>query len=57
MSNLLMSILLFSGSSDLPAPVAASSDPDTPTKELDSILQDLMGMGEGEGVSTLSHNK
>lgn len=28
-------------------------DPDTPTKELDSILQDLMGMGEGAGVSTL----
>ncbi|KAI3368820.1 hypothetical protein L3Q82_025799 [Scortum barcoo] len=38
--------------SDLPAPVAAPQDPDSPTKELDSILQDLMGLGEGDPVSS-----
>ncbi|XP_035509928.1 leupaxin [Morone saxatilis] len=36
--------------SDLPAPVAAS--PDSPTKELDSILQDLMGLGQGDPESS-----
>ncbi|XP_076582856.1 leupaxin [Chaetodon auriga] len=34
--------------SDLPAPVAAS--PDSPTEELDSILQDLMSLGQGDPV-------
>lgn len=39
--------------SDLPAPVAASSNPSSPTRELDSILQDLMGLAEGDpGSST-----
>ncbi|XP_035502510.1 leupaxin isoform X3 [Scophthalmus maximus] len=38
--------------SDLPAPVEASVEPDSPTKELDSILQDLMGLGEGDPVSS-----
>ncbi|GLD50229.1 leupaxin-like protein [Lates japonicus] len=38
--------------SDLPAPVAASLPPDSPTKELDSILQDLMGLGEGDPASS-----
>ncbi|KAM4740036.1 leupaxin [Anableps anableps] len=33
--------------SDLPAPVAADLPPDSPTQELDSILQDLMGLAEG----------
>ncbi|XP_029356109.1 leupaxin [Echeneis naucrates] len=33
--------------SDLPAPVAASVESDSSTKEMDSILQDLMGLGEG----------
>lgn len=37
--------------SDLPAPVAASLPPDSPTKELDSILQDLMCLGEGVSTS------
>uniref|UniRef100_UPI0037E8899B leupaxin n=1 Tax=Semicossyphus pulcher TaxID=241346 RepID=UPI0037E8899B len=32
--------------SDLPAPVAASPTPSSPTLELDSILQDLMSLGE-----------
>ena len=32
--------------SDLPAPVAASEEPDSPTKELDSILQAMMSLGE-----------
>lgn len=40
------------GFSDLPAPVAAPLDPDSPTKELDSILDDLMGLAQG--VSTAS---
>ncbi|XP_070817391.1 leupaxin [Chaetodon trifascialis] len=34
--------------SDLPAPVAAS--PDSPTEELNSILQDLMSLGQGDPV-------
>ncbi|XP_017262606.1 leupaxin [Kryptolebias marmoratus] len=34
--------------SDLPAPVPASDDPDSPTQELDFILQDLLGLAEGE---------
>ncbi|XP_019936298.2 leupaxin [Paralichthys olivaceus] len=38
--------------SDLPAPVAASVEPDSPTKELDSILQDLMSLGEEEKASS-----
>uniref|UniRef100_A0A3P9P449 Leupaxin n=1 Tax=Poecilia reticulata TaxID=8081 RepID=A0A3P9P449_POERE len=33
--------------SDLPAPVAAALPPDSPTLELESILQDLMGLAEG----------
>ncbi|XP_056234284.1 leupaxin [Seriola aureovittata] len=40
--------------SDLPAPVAASLEPDSPTKELDSILQDLMCLGEGEEIPSSS---
>ena len=32
--------------SDLPSPVAASGEPDSPTRELDSILQDMMSLGE-----------
>ncbi|KAM9848361.1 leupaxin [Aulostomus maculatus] len=38
--------------SRLPAPVAASSDCDSSTKELDSILEDLMGLGQGEPSSS-----
>ncbi|XP_039985468.1 leupaxin isoform X2 [Xiphias gladius] len=38
--------------SELPAPVAASSDPESSIKELDSILQDLMGLGEGDAASS-----
>ncbi|XP_042338694.1 leupaxin [Plectropomus leopardus] len=38
--------------SDLPAPVAASPTPDSPTKELDAILQDMMGLGQGDPVSS-----
>ncbi|TKS74539.1 Leupaxin [Collichthys lucidus] len=34
--------------SDLPAPVAASTNSSSPTQELDSILQDLMTLGEGD---------
>ncbi|KAM3618916.1 uncharacterized protein V6R79_000328 [Siganus canaliculatus] len=34
--------------SDLPAPVAASPRSCSPTDELDSILQDLMSLGEGD---------
>lgn len=33
--------------SDLPAPVAAALPPDSPTQELDSILQEMMGLAEG----------
>ncbi|XP_026161199.1 leupaxin [Mastacembelus armatus] len=40
--------------SDLPAPVAASLDPDSPTKELESILKDLMGLGQGDPVAESS---
>ncbi|XP_074524786.1 leupaxin [Halichoeres trimaculatus] len=39
--------------SDLPAPVAASPTPDSPTQELDSILQELMSLGEGDPESSL----
>lgn len=45
-------ILLSLWLSDLPAPVAASLHADSPTKELDSILQDLMSLESG--VSTIS---
>lgn len=38
--------------SDLPPPVAASPAPDSPTKELDAILQDMMGLGQGDPVSS-----
>ncbi|XP_034555453.1 leupaxin [Notolabrus celidotus] len=38
--------------SDLPAPVAASSPPGSPTLELESILQDLMSLGEGDPESS-----
>ncbi|XP_049444780.1 leupaxin [Epinephelus fuscoguttatus] len=38
--------------SDLPAPVAASPSPDSPTKELDAILQDMMGLGQGDSASS-----
>ncbi|XP_034438557.1 leupaxin isoform X1 [Hippoglossus hippoglossus] len=38
--------------SDLPAPVAASVEPDSPTKELDSILQELMSLGEKDAASS-----
>nr|XP_020462706.1 leupaxin-like [Monopterus albus] len=34
--------------SELPAPVAASLEPDSPTKELDSILEDMLGLGQGD---------
>ncbi|KAM6939212.1 leupaxin [Lycodopsis pacificus] len=34
--------------SDLPAPVAASLTPDSPTKELDAILQDMLVLGQGD---------
>lgn len=43
--------------SDLPAPVAAYQEPDSPTKELDSILKDLMDLGEGSAVSASAHFK
>lgn len=43
---------LFCIFSDLPAPVAASVNPDSPTKELESILEDLLGLGQE--VSTVS---
>uniref|UniRef100_A0A3Q2C8X9 Leupaxin n=1 Tax=Cyprinodon variegatus TaxID=28743 RepID=A0A3Q2C8X9_CYPVA len=33
--------------SDLPTPVAVALPPDSPTQELDSILEDLMGLAEG----------
>ncbi|KAK2907806.1 leupaxin isoform X1 [Channa argus] len=38
--------------SDLPAPVAASLSSDSPTKELESILADLMGLGQEDSVSS-----
>ncbi|KAK5870187.1 hypothetical protein PBY51_024842 [Eleginops maclovinus] len=38
--------------SDLPAPVAASPTPDSPTKELDSILKDMLGLGQEEPESS-----
>lgn len=38
--------------SDLPAPVAASQTCDSPTKELDAILQDMLGLGHGDPVSS-----
>nr|XP_046248482.1 leupaxin [Scatophagus argus] len=38
--------------SDLPAPVAASANSSSTTTELDSILQDLMGLGQGDPVSS-----
>ncbi|XP_054458978.1 leupaxin [Anoplopoma fimbria] len=38
--------------SDLPAPVAASLTPDSPTQELDAILQDMLGLGQGDPVSS-----
>ncbi|XP_060889149.1 leupaxin [Labrus mixtus] len=38
--------------SDLPAPVAVSPTPDSPTQELESILQDLMSMGEEDPESS-----
>lgn len=38
--------------SDLPAPVAAPVHPDSPTKELDSVLQDLMGLAQGDRESS-----
>ncbi|TDH08469.1 hypothetical protein EPR50_G00098120 [Perca flavescens] len=38
--------------SDLPAPVAASLTPDSPTKELDAILQDMLGLAQGDPVSS-----
>ncbi|TNN60688.1 Paxillin [Liparis tanakae] len=38
--------------SDLPAPVAASLTPDSPTKELDDILQDMLGLGQESPVSS-----
>lgn len=34
--------------SDVPTPVPAFVEPDSPTQELDSILQDLMGLAEGD---------
>ncbi|KAG7513401.1 hypothetical protein JOB18_006909 [Solea senegalensis] len=34
--------------SDLPSSVAAFSNPDSPTKEMDTVLQDLMGLVERE---------
>lgn len=43
---------MFLAFSDLPAPVAASLEPDSPTKELESILEDLMGLGQE--VNTVS---
>ncbi|XP_059196646.1 leupaxin [Centropristis striata] len=36
--------------SDLPAPVAAAPTPDSPTRELDAILQDMMGLGQEDPV-------
>ncbi|XP_026201866.1 leupaxin isoform X1 [Anabas testudineus] len=38
--------------SDLPAPVAASLEPDSPTKELESILEDLLGLGQEDLASS-----
>ncbi|XP_034079530.1 leupaxin isoform X2 [Gymnodraco acuticeps] len=38
--------------SDLPAPVAASPTPDSPTKELDAILQDMLGLGQEDPESS-----
>nr|XP_029135851.1 leupaxin-like isoform X2 [Labrus bergylta] len=38
--------------SDLPAPVAVSPTPSSPTQELESILQDLMSMGEEDPESS-----
>ncbi|KAK5616238.1 hypothetical protein CRENBAI_015146 [Crenichthys baileyi] len=40
--------------SDLPAPVAAALPPDSPTQELDAILQDLMGLAEGNHSPSLT---
>ncbi|CAG5861512.1 unnamed protein product [Menidia menidia] len=37
--------------SDLPVPVAASLTPESPTKELESILEDLMGLAQGDAAS------
>uniref|UniRef100_A0A8C7YQU2 Leupaxin n=1 Tax=Oryzias sinensis TaxID=183150 RepID=A0A8C7YQU2_9TELE len=40
--------------SDLPPPVQAFLDPDSPTQELESVLQDLMGLAQGDpGPSTI----
>ncbi|XP_068447548.1 leupaxin [Clinocottus analis] len=36
--------------SSLPTPVAASLAPDSPTRELDDILQDMLGLGQEEPV-------
>ncbi|XP_029005103.1 leupaxin isoform X2 [Betta splendens] len=38
--------------SDLPAPVAAPVSPDSPTKELESILEDLLGLGQEDPASS-----
>ncbi|XP_041646729.1 leupaxin [Cheilinus undulatus] len=38
--------------SDLPAPVAASPTPDSPTRELDLILEDFMTLGEEDPESS-----
>ncbi|KAM7013207.1 leupaxin [Tautogolabrus adspersus] len=38
--------------SDLPAPVAVSPAPDSPTQELDSILQDMMSLGQEDPESS-----
>ncbi|XP_030288186.1 leupaxin [Sparus aurata] len=40
--------------SDLPAPVAAEARSSSPTDELDSILQDLMGMAQGDQGSSVT---
>lgn len=39
--------------SDLPTPVAVALPPDSPTQELDSILEDLMGLAEGVSTKLL----
>lgn len=39
--------------SDLPPPVQAFLDPDSPTQELESVLQDLMGLAQGVRTAIL----
>lgn len=49
-------ICLFLAFSHPPAPVAASLEPDSPTQELDSILQELMSLGQEVSPESMHQN-